>query len=333
MGKELRMAIIGVIVPVYNVAPYLRRCIESILRQTFQDFELILIDDGSTDQSGIICDTYAEINRQVTVIHQENRGLSAARNRGIDENRNAYITFIDSDDYVENRYLETLWKVMETHKADLVISGTIIVQEQQRDKKQNRFMLAKRGTDRVVDREEAYRCMLDGKQALLFACGKLYHRKLFHEVKYPQGEIFEDVKVICELIERAERIVYTSYAGYFYVQRADSITHGRVSQKHMILLDNEKDFLAFIMSHYPNIEYLAKRKYFKSCFFLIDRMASNPQFKIECRELKNIILSNWKFLLFSRHVSWMERGGIICLLAGIPCYRMVWNLYAKFFYR
>lgn len=326
------MANIGVIVPVYNVEAYLRRCIESILDQTYQDYELILIDDGSSDQSGVICDEYAGKSDKIRIIHQKNKGLSAARNRGIEENRNEYITFIDSDDYIEKRYLETMWKALSEQDADLVISGMIIVREGKKVTRQGKAVSIVKSTTGVVTREEAYQYMLDRKQALLFACGKLYHKKLFQEIRYPEGEIFEDVKVICRLIERAERIVYTSYAGYFYVQRKDSITHGIVSQEYMILLENENYFWSFIRKHYPNIEALAKRKYFKSCFYLIERMASGSQFEKECRQLRKIILKNWKYLLFNRYVSWMERGGIICLMFGVPCFRMAWNIYARFFY-
>lgn len=326
------MANIGVIVPVYNVSQYLRRCIESILDQTYQDFELILIDDGSTDESGVICDEYMQRSKKVITIHQANCGLSGARNRGIEINENEYITFIDADDYIEKQYLETLYKIRSEHNADLVISGMRIVREGKKEARQDRETSVESRAVGIVNREEAYRYMLGRKQALLFAWGKLYHKKLFQKVRYPEGEIFEDVKVICELVERAERIVCTSYAGYSYVQRKDSITHGNVSYKHMVLLENESLFWSFIKEHYPDIEVLAKKKYFKSCFYLIERMASDPRFGKECRQLRRIILNNWHYLLLDRNVSWMERGGTVCLMFGVPCFRVVWNLYARLFY-
>ncbi len=325
------MSGISVIVPVYNAEQYLTNCIESILSQTFQDYELILIDDGSTDESGVICDEYARKNRQIKVIHQSNAGPSAARNRGLEESRGNYITFVDADDYVEMSYLEKLWQTLERYGADLVVGGMVVVREGKRSKRRKDMVAPELKMERMATREEAYRGMLEGKHALLFAWGKLYHRRLFQGLQYAEGEIYEDVKIICKLIERAERIVLTSYAGYFYIQRLGSITHEAMSHKHMILLENEKRLWTFMKDRYPKLESLAKRQYLNSCFFLIEKMASDPKFQGECRNLRKIILKNWKYLLFSTCVSWMERGGMICLLFGIPCYRETWKLFTKYF--
>lgn len=321
------MTDISVVVPIHNVEVYLRTCVESILNQTYQEFELILVDDGSVDQSGIICDEYSKKSSKVRTIHQNNQGPSAARNKGMEVSEGKYITFVDADDYIEICYLENLWQSVKEYDADLVISGMYIVKEGIKAKRQNGLMVAASEITMSVSKKEAYQRMLEGKRTLLFAWGKLYNRRLFQKIKYPEGEIYEDEKVICRIIEEADNIVCTSYVGYFYVQRSDSVTHSCMSKEHMMLLKNERILWNFIKSYYPEIEYLAKRQYFRGCFFLLEKMDKEVKFKKVNKRLKKHILKHWKYLIFSQDVSWMERGGTICLLCGIPCYRLGWKLY------
>ena len=176
------MSQMDVIVPVYNVEPYLRRCVDSILGQTFRDFTLYLIDDGSTDGGGGICDEYAGTDGRVRVIHQENRGLSAARNRGLEDSSSGYVTFIDSDDYVEERYLERLWRMAE--EADMVLSGMVVAEEGGGEIPASP---AEEPDRWAASREDAFRYMLGGERPLLFAWGKLYRRDLFQEIRFPAG--------------------------------------------------------------------------------------------------------------------------------------------------
>lgn len=326
------MTDISVIVPVYNAELYLRTCVECIRSQTFRNFELILIDDGSVDRSAAICNEYVEKDSRVKVIHQNNQGPSAARNRGMKESEGKYITFVDADDCIEKCYLENLWRITEDYGADLVISGMFLVEDGQKPGSRNNLSVPAGEMTRRVSRQEAYRCMLGGKRALLFAWGKLYCRRLLRDISYPEGEVYEDVKVICKIIEKADNIVCTPYTGYFYIQRPDSITHSSMSQEHKVLLRNEIEFWNFIKIHYPELEYLAKEKYFRSCFFLLEKMSEKMQYGKECRKLRKSILKNWRYLLFNKTVSRTVRGGTLCLLFGIPCYRTVWKLYRHLFY-
>ena len=320
------MSKIDVIVPVYNVEPYLRRCVDSVLGQTLSDFTLFLIDDGSTDGSGGICGEYAGKDGRVRVIHQENRGLSAARNRGLEAGGGAYVAFIDSDDYVEERYLERLWRIAEEREADMVLSGMMVAAE---DEKGAPAAPAEEPAHWAVSKEEAFRYMLGGERPLLFAWGKLYRRDLFQEIRFPAGELFEDVKIMHLLVERASRIVCTSYAGYFYVQRRGSITNRTAGREYLTLLENDEALWTFIRSHYPDLEYLVKRKYFKSCFYLIERMGGNPELREDCGRLRRTVLQNWRYLLFDKTSFPLLRAGTLCLLFGTRFYRAVWRLYAR----
>lgn len=332
IGESKCMIDISVIVPVHNVEFYLRTCIDSILNQTFENFELILIDDGSIDQSSKICDEYAQKSNKVRTIHQNQQGPSAARNKGLVICEGKYITFVDADDYIEISYLENLWQSVEYYGADLVISGMYVVKEGEKPNSHGNLLIQASEVTNFVSKKVAYQRMLEGKRALLFSWGKLYHRKLFQKTRYPEGEIYEDVKIICRIIEEAETIVCTSYTGYFYVQRVGSVTHNSMSEEHMLLLENGKEFWNFIKKYYPDIEYLAKRQYFKGCFFLLEKMAAEPKFKQESKQLKRQVLIHWKYLIFNREASWLERGGTISLLFGVSFYRVIWRFYKRVFH-
>lgn len=319
------MAKIGVIVPVYNAERYLRKCIESILNQSFQDFEIILIDDGSVDASGKICDKYAEKNKNVRVIHSEHMGVASVRNKGLDENTSEYIAFVDSDDYIDRNYLDTLYRIMIRNEADLVISCGRNLAENNKNKAEGAAAPADEIEEHVASKSEVYKRMFTDGQTIAFVWGKLYHRNIFQSLRCPDGEIYEDMKVIGKIIENSHRIVYTSYTGYYYVQTPGSITRGKASPEHMALLKNERQLLKFINQNYPDISMEAKRHYFWSCFFVLSRLVSVPQYRKECQTIRKEIVREWKFLIFGRYTRMMVKAATICLLLGLPFYKFVWE--------
>ena len=208
---------ISVIVPVYNVEPYLRRCIESLIEQTLQKIEILLVDDGSTDRSGQICEEYAGIDQRIRVIHQENGGLSAARNAGINRAKADYLMFVDSDDWVEQDFCKIPLEAAKKYQADLVMfqykrcfGG--------RERK-GRFDDTREG---IVSEADAIRLVLTGVG--MMAWNKLYHRRLFEGVRYPAGQLFEDVATTPLLVHAARRIVCLPDVLYIKVFRRGSIT-------------------------------------------------------------------------------------------------------------
>ncbi len=204
---------ISVIVPVYNVEPYLRQCLDSLVEQTFTDVEIILIDDGSVDGCPQICDAYREQDDRFVVFHTENRGLSAARNLGIDNARGEWIMFVDSDDWVEPGFCELPYRAALENRADLVI-----------------FDLTRIGFDGVDPRRKplaggvvsAQYAVDNGYYA---AWNKLYLRSLFETVRYPEGRVNEDIARTHRLVYKARRIVLLEEALYNYRNREGSITN------------------------------------------------------------------------------------------------------------
>lgn len=223
---------ISVIVPVYKVEPYLRTCIDSILNQTFRDFELILIDDGSPDNCGVICDEYAAKDDRIVVIHQENGGLSAARNTGIDwafaNSESQWITFVDSDDALEKSCLEQLFVYAIETDADITVTGgeTFVLDDELANTPSNivsvRTTTGRQCADEVFARNNFF---------LSFAWGKLYRKRLFTDFRYPVGRIYEDLWLLPKLLYSAQKVTILRSWLYCYRQRQGSILHQAYSVK------------------------------------------------------------------------------------------------------
>ena len=244
--------LISVIVPVYNVEKYLYKCIESIRKQTYNHLEIILVDDGSTDSSGNICDKFKEIDNRIRVIHKVNGGLSEARNVGIDCAKGDFISFIDSDDYIENNMLETLLNDLLSHSADISASAYDMVYS-------NYTIDIKEGNDlQLYTKEEALKVYLQTNNIGVIACNKLYKSYLFSNVRYPIGQHFEDINTTYKLIANAKRIVYRPQIFYHYVQRNSSINgkgFNSVSFNYKLydMIKATDELLDFIKVNFPNI--------------------------------------------------------------------------------
>ena len=213
------MAIISVVVPVYKVEQYLCRCIDSILSQTFTDFDLILVDDGSPDGCGKICDDYAEKDSRIFVIHKKNGGLSSARNSGIDwafKNSNSnWITFIDSDDWVHTQYLELLLYAIKCYNTNVSVSIHKKIDKMEKEKEICKSDIC----IRIEDANKNY-C-----NDLVHAWGKLYKKDLFKNIRFPIGKLHEDAFVTYLILFEAKKYAVIDYPLYNYYTNPNGITY------------------------------------------------------------------------------------------------------------
>ena len=209
--------LISIVVPVYNVEGYLEKCLESLVHQTYRNLEILLVDDGSTDSSGAICDRYAENDGRIRVIHKENGGLSDARNAGMRIARGEWILFVDSDDFISPDACAVYMRCVEDTQADIVVSS----EKKFFDESECSCERAVRPTE-VINSEEAliryYYRVLPG-----YAWGKLYRREVVSEQLFPVGKLFEDMFWVPRILERARSVALTQEVLYFYRQRAGSI--------------------------------------------------------------------------------------------------------------
>ena len=213
------MPTISVIVPVYKVEKYIHRCVDSILAQSFTDFELILVDDGSPDNCGAICDEYAAKDSRVVVIHQENGGLSAARNAGIDwtfaNSDSEWLTFIDSDDWVHPEYLSILYQAVLNYQVKISICSFVRVENNAAPE-----LVYQPFT--IKTPEWVY--LRKDNLVTAYACGILYSRNCFEEIRFPEGKVFEDLFTTHKIFFSVDRIAYTDTTLYFYYVNENSIT-------------------------------------------------------------------------------------------------------------
>ena len=209
---------ISVIVPVYNVEAYFDRCMESLVGQTYEEFEIIVIDDGSTDGSGLLCDKWAEKDKRVKVFHQENRGLSAVRNRGLELAGGEYILWVDSDDYVEKNYLEKLSEAYTSTGADMVMCSFYTDIDGVVEHTGEKLFRAEE-MNRQTFLERLY---VQGMYSVVW--NKILPKEAYEEIKFPVGRVFEDSSVMLQLTKRCNKIVVIEEPLYFYRRHKASIT-------------------------------------------------------------------------------------------------------------
>lgn len=226
------MPIVSVVVPIYNVEMYVKDCVDSILNQTYTNLEVILVDDGSPDTCGKICDEYKINDSRVKVIHKKNGGLSDARNVGIKMASGELIMFVDSDDYISNDFVKILFDSMGKRKSDIAIAN--MKRTSRRDETNTR----KEWNTVTFDSQEALIRMLYGMPFGTSACGKLFKRSLFDGVEFPNGKFSEDLFTIYKTILKSNKVVYVEFDGYFYYYRDEgSIVVSGYNEKHLEALD------------------------------------------------------------------------------------------------
>ena len=268
---------ISIIVPVYNVEKYISRCIESILCQTFTNFELILVDDGSPDNSVSICEKYMEKDARVSLIHKENGGLSSARNAGIDSAKGEYLLFVDGDDVIHPKTLEILYSNLKDSNAQISIGNFCRFHNdselsfQTGDENAQSSNSGIQVLEKLYDRNDASR--------YASACGKLIKRSLFENVRFPVGRLFEDEFTTYLLYYKAHKVSVTEKVLYYYFVNDEGITRNLTIQKYFDEYDAQWKRILFYK------EKNLKEIYHKALLFFLD---SGQWTLIACREKREI---------------------------------------------
>ena len=212
--------LISIIVPCYKVEQYLPKCVDSILAQTYANLEIWLVDDGSPDSCGKICDEYAKHDSRIKVIHKENGGLSDARNVAIDKATGEWLTFIDSDDYVAHDYVKTLYELVCQHNCEMSVAGFQVIYDNVALKNEKDYHISVE----IMDATCAVEKMFYQEKFDNMAWGKLYHKSLFESgIRFPKGLLFEDLATTYRLLFECKRVVVTSRKIYYYLLRPTSI--------------------------------------------------------------------------------------------------------------
>ena len=269
---------ISVIVPVYNVEAYLEKCVESILRQTYTNLEILLINDGSTDNSGDLCDQLALRDQRIRVIYKENGGLSDARNTGIEEASSDLIGFVDSDDYIDEDMYETLYRQMLESKAELSMCGHYDVYHQIPEKQVVAIQTW------ALTPEEAIRMVMEAKILSVTAVNKLYKKELFDQLRFEMGKIAEDAFIMIRLIHQCSKVVATNEKKYYYVHRENSITTQKFSLKFLNVIEAYEQNANIIRENYPKLTDVATMRLNWAYFYILDRLLVDSEFEDKALE-------------------------------------------------
>ena len=282
--------LVSVVVPVYNVEPYLHECVASVVEQTYTNIEIILVDDGSTDSSGTLCDEFALSDSRICVFHKKNGGLSDARNYGILRSHGSLISFIDSDDYVSSNYIMHLYQALVRGKTDIATTSICIFREGEPPKEHKRDT----AEFHVYDACEALEDMLYMRHLEPNAFPKIYKKELFDTIQYPAGKLYEDIATTTKLIDKAGKIAYLDENDYYYRIRPNSIQTASFNPKKLDLLDQLNVVKSIVQLKYPNAinAYYSKEQsaLFNLCMNIPQK--STEQNQEICKMLWKSILKN-----------------------------------------
>lgn len=325
----IQKPLISIIVPVYNVENYINKCVDSIKNQSYSNLEIILVDDGSTDRSGEICDELAINDNRIIVIHKKNGGLSDARNSGLKIMKGEYIGFVDSDDYIDSNMYEHMLRYMLDNQLDVVMCGTSSVfgEKEVTSKKFDSYIL----TDKEDIIEDVYSKSYEGSTTTV--CNKLFKRKIFSKLYFKLNTTFEDDEIVLSWINRVSRYGRISNPFYKYVQRDGSITHRKKYKSSIFDVINiyEKS-RSIIYRDYRKVSESVNYRYWWAHRCALDMLLGcvdyrehiNDAYQIQSRIRKNIIS-----IINNKYNSEKQLLAYVLIALNLNIYKKAKDIYDK----
>ena len=311
---------ISVVVPVYNVEQYLRKCIDSLIDQSYDNLEIVLVDDGATDNCGAICDEYAEKYNNVKAFHKSNGGLSSARNYGVNVSTADWVVFVDSDDFVEPSYISDLWELKERFCADLVITRIVREKAGETNKK-----LKKPFDSFTVNADRAFYEVYNGRKVNWSAYGKLISKSALIDNPFPNG-YFEDFAWAYKIIQSASKIAIADcQKNYHYVQREGSILVSRLNEKHLKIFELCDEIDNYIKTLYPGsgkYKCLSVMIYRHAVIQLLNLVKmTDEEFNTIFMKYKKLFRKNLLRVIFSTKYSFGQKAGLFLLCLNPKIYK------------
>ncbi len=313
--KATQALLISLIVPIYNVASYVDRCVASLVNQTYSNLEILLVDDGSTDGSGALCDEWAKKDSRIHVVHKENGGLSDTRNQGIKLSKGDYLAFIDGDDYIAPEYCEKLYQALAAHDADIALCN--ICYEWEGGRRQAYEPHYGKRADGLTAKEALKVLHSVGDLTLCVVWNKLYKRTIFTEeppLLFPKGRYYEDEFLIYKLLNRASRIAVIPDALYFYFQRDNSIIHQYTDKHFTDLCCCIEDSLTWHPDDAEKRQWKLRHS-LKLCFTLYKKCHDDLHFRNRTSEVKGLVCCIMKELKIT-YLTKRELVKVFLILVG-----------------
>lgn len=318
--------LISVIVPIYNVEKYLNKCLNSIINQTYDNLDIILVDDGSTDTSGKIAEDFAKKDSRVNLIHQANGGLSNARNRGLTVARGEYITFIDSDDYVTHDYVQYLYDLIKNTGFSVKLSLCSLM---------NHYEL----TDKNISCGNNEEVVLTGKKCIEMMCyqklvdtcayAKLARRELYKKVQFPEGKLFEDIATTYKIFMQCDKVACGFNPKYYYNVRSNSIVTSKFNFSKLELLDMTDQMANDVLRVYPDLKKAVLRRQVYARFSTLNQSLKGKNVKGVQQNLVKYIKNNRQSVLKDKKIPRRDKIAYALLSLGLPCYKFGWKMYEK----
>jgi len=315
---------ISVIVPVYNVEKYISKCVESIINQTYRNLEIILINDGSTDKSGDICEYFSKKDDRIILVHQNNQGLSMARNNGLDIASGDYISFIDSDDWIETDMFELLYNNCLNYNADISMCNFRYVDEQ------NQIVLDYESKFTINENNAVVEAVMEGESKIIFylnyntysvvAWNKLYKINLFTDIRFPRGKVFEDVFVTHKLIDKANKVVVSPDYKYYYLSRNESITKKPFTLNRLDSIEGCIERYNYIASKYPFLENICRKHIFLALLSCVEKAIQSNVIDKYRNELNAMIQEVSNYSMDNCGISHYQKTMLELLFGGIRKY-------------
>lgn len=316
-------ALVSVIVPVYKVEKELDKCIRSILDQTYQNLEIILVDDGSPDRCSQICDNYAQKDGRIKVIHKKNGGLSDARNAGLNIAKGKYFAFIDSDDWVSENFIEHLVTNLETTNSDISICSFIMVNKVG----QMRHYATKKYNIEIFEHDAALHELFAQQKFGCMICLKLYKHNLFEDVRFPKGKLYEDIAVSLPLFEKSKRCVLSNAELYYYFQRESSIVNSQFSKRKLDMLEFIKNMIDYSHNNEHKYDQEVEAFYLKAVLMNILQAykdSKSKEAKKSAKFLKKELKNHREFILGNEYIEKRRQLVMYAIILNFPAKILIW---------
>lgn len=309
---------ISVIVPVYNVEKHLKKCVDSIKRQTFRNIEIILVDDGSTDRSAAMCDELAATDTRISVLHKENGGLSDARNAGIKIAKGKYIGLVDSDDYIEEDMYEVLYRNILKENADVSVCSMYSCY----GNKVN--ILCNQGYE-VIDGAEMIGLSLNGRKIQVSACIKLYKKELLLETPFTKGRQYEDALLLGELFSKVNKVVIDYTPKYYYIHHDGTITTSKYNRRNLDIIYAYNKNLEIVKKICPQYLDIAKFRLFWAHYKVYDRMlmSDSKEAVEDRREVRHFLRKNYLAMMKNGRIGRGRKIALTGLLVSEKIYKFL----------
>ena len=274
---------ISVIIPVYNVENYVSKCLDSIINQTYENLEIVIVDDGSTDKSGDICEYYAKQDNRIILIHQENQGLSMARNNALDIISGDYVGFVDSDDWISPDMYCALYNNAIAHNADISMCNFYYVSTSGETSPYSNE------SDDIKVLEGIYKIAHNIRLSNNCVWNRLYKRHLFNDIRFPKGKVFEDIFIMHRLVDNANKVVLSSQCKYYYLRRENGITLNTFNVSQMGNLEAYIERHKYIAAKYPTLEKTCRKHIFLSLLWLMHKAYRDNKVELYKEDLVRFI--------------------------------------------